>query len=183
MLPLLNRGSSLPKTNSLYNGLMGAIGIDFIISLLLNLPWGPFGSGTPRYAGASFIFLSLMAPFGSAFNISRLGSLVRQEGLDPLRLQTSASIGIQHFSLEYSSQRWFTHRRYSLISLASLAGYLYGWSFFGISFLVLSVALLLITTLTLRALPMKLLSPHSPKEVLTKIHSIVAEQAVKTGYR
>ena len=181
MLPVVKRGISLVRAYNLYRGLMGTIGIGIVVSLLLNLPWGIFGSGTSRYTAALLIFLSLIAPFGSAFNVSRLGNLVRQEGLDPLRLQTRARIGVQHFSLEYSSLRWLSHARYSLISLASLAAYFYGWSLFGLSLLAYSIALQLVMTLALLRLPKKLLSPNNPNEVLARIHSIIAGQAVKTG--
>jgi hypothetical protein len=180
MLPLPQRGISLAKTTSFYNGLVGSAGALIMISLVLSLPWGYLGQNTTKYTATSWIFLSLIAPLGSAFNVSRIGRSIREDGLDALRLQTRTRIGVQHFCLEYSSLQWFRHGKYLVLSVASTLAYLYGWSLFGVPAFLYSVALFVVTIASSRILVEKLLAPFNLSQVVAKIHSIVPKLIART---
>jgi hypothetical protein len=135
--------------------------LEFLFSLLQQDP--------RRVVAATWIFFSLIFPTASALSVSRLGSLLKENGLDKLKKQENFPTGAQHFALEYCTLRWYRHRNYFLLSLASFAMYFYGWLLLGFPFLLYSVSLLVFSSFLLVSLSRRFLAPFTPSEILGQL--------------
>jgi hypothetical protein len=157
------------QTSSIYKGLAGATVGLLIISLYLEFLFGLLQQDPIRVVAATWVFFSLIFPTTTALSVSRLGSLLKERGLDRLKKQEDFPTGAQHFALEYCTLRWFRHGKYLLLSLASFAMYFYGWFLVGFPFLLYSVPLLVLSSFLLESLSRRFLAPFTPSEILRQI--------------
>jgi hypothetical protein len=165
-LPLTKHESSEVRTSSISKGLAGATVGLLIISLYLEFLFGLLKQDPIRVVAATWVFFSLIFPTASALSVSRLGSLLKENGLDRLNKQENFPTGAQHFALEYCTLRWFRHSKYFLLSLASFAMYFYGWFLLGFPFLLYSIPLLVSSSFVLVSLSRRFLAPFAPSEIL-----------------
>ena len=168
-LPLMKREPSEVRTSSIYKGLAGAVVGLLIITLYLEFLFGLFRQDPISAAAATWVFFYLIFPTASALNVSRLGSLLKEKGIEQVKTQNQFPSAAQHFALEYCTQRWFRHRNFLLLSLASFVMYFYGWFLLGFPFLLYSIPLLVFSSLLLTSLSRRFLAPFTPGEVLKQI--------------
>ena len=168
-LPLTKHEPSAVRTSSIYKGLTAATVGLLIVSLYLEFLFGLFQQEAIRFVAATWILFSLIFPTASALSVSRIGSLLNENGQDKLKNQDKFPTAAQHFALEYCTLRWFRHSNYFLLSLASLAMYFYGWFLLGFPFLLYSILLLVFSGLLLVSLSRRFLAPFTPGEILMQI--------------
>jgi hypothetical protein len=168
-LPLIKLEPLDSRTSSIYKGLAGAVVGLLVIALYLEFLFGLFKQDSVRVVAATWVFFSLIFPTASALSVSRLGSLLRENGLDREKNQDQFPTGAQHFALEYCTQRWFRHGNFLLLSLASFVMYFYGWFLLGFPFLLYSIPLLGFSSILLASLSRRFLAPFTPSEILKQI--------------
>jgi len=171
LIPFRGAGASLNSTK-FFRGCFSAVAaIIFFsiflvpISVLLNLD-------ELKYVGALWIMFSLIPIVGSPLRLSRLGSRLREKGLEGVGSKGDPQASLDHFALDFSIQAWFRHSTFSFVILASLGLYYYGWWLLGVAALLLySVSIIVLAAIVLRLQVRHLLQPYELSDVMRRMES------------
>jgi len=154
-----------------YQGVIIAVALVVGVSMSILPISGALMRGVSKYLAAALIFSSMIPVAGSPFRLSKMGDRVRKKGVEALKLTDETQSAIDHFSLEFSIQRWFHHVDFSYVSVAFLGLYYYGWYLLGLPFLLYSVSLLVLIAIILRTVAMRVLAPYTPQELVELFES------------
>ncbi len=184
------------RSESKYRSLVVALGagslisgfLGYVSSLVADRPSpllsGLVGGEPTRFFGVWWIFFSMaMLVAAPGLGLTRLGNILRRNGIDGMGKLGEFSSRDVHFFLDYSTHHWFRHANFSLLYLGLLGLYFYGWSLLGLPLLLFSVSLFILASLVVRNLAQTLLSPFDPMQVIAQLELTYPARTFKANFR